>query len=215
MIHFSHCKHCSLHQDYGGIAVVLKEQINDWLKLYATEKRRAHALGVAETALDLAAKHGADPDKAYAAGILHDLARDYPAGELLARAEHFHIPVGYWEKSNPVVLHGPVAASVVKERLGMQDEEILEAIRVHTLGAPHMSPVAKIVYLADIIEPGRKFDGVEYLRRLAAENMDCALLAAMDGTINYLLQRKVIIHPKTVEVRNYILMSRLSKEGKI
>lgn len=170
---------------------------------------------VAQTARDLAARYALDEDKAYVAGILHDIARDYSPGELLAKAAQYGIAVGIWEKYQPVVLHGPVAAAIAERDLGIRDREILEAVSVHTLGSADMSPVAKVVYLADIIEPGRRFAEAEHLRQLAEEDLDRAVLGAMDGTITYLIHRRLVVHPQTIEARNKLLVQQTEKEDGI
>ena len=178
----------------------------DWLRLYSNDDRKHHALRVAETAKNLAAIHGADKEKVFIAGILHDIARDYSGKQLLETAEQFGIVVNDSERNCPVVLHGPVAAKIAGSRLRIEDKDILQAIHQHTLAAPAMSLVSKIVYLADVIEPGRQFKAVGELRELARYKLDSALLAAMDSGINYLLGKKEIIHPKTIEARNYYIL---------
>lgn len=191
----------------------MRPDVGKALALYTSKQRKVHAKAVAETAVVLAQKHGLSVDKAFTAGILHDLARDYSDAELLALASHYGISVSAWERMSPVVLHGPVAAAIAKDKLAVNDEEILEAVSVHTLGAPQMSLLSKIVYLADVIEPGREFPGVSQLRNMAKHELNKAMLAAMDSSISYLLRKKVIIHPKTIEVRNAILIAEQAKEG--
>ncbi len=179
----------------------------DWLKLYSNEDRKNHALRVAETAEKLAATHGADKDKVFIAGILHDIARDYSGKQLLESAEQFGIAVSDLERHCPVLLHGPVAAKIADARLHIEDKDVLQAIHQHTLAAPDMSLASKIVYLADAIEPGRQFNSIGELRELARYKLDSALLAAMDSGISYLLEKKEIIHPKTIEARNYYILN--------
>jgi len=185
----------------------LDDKVNQWLRLYRNEARRRHAAAVADTAQELATAHGVDPIKAHTAGILHDLARDINTEELVQRATQWSIKVGHWEKMNPVVLHAPVGAAMANRELGVQDEEILAAISAHTLGVPGMSLLSKVLYLADVIEPGRSFPGLDDIRVLARKNLNGALLAAMDSSITYLLDRRRVIHPQTLEARNSVLIS--------
>ncbi|MFS8512340.1 MAG: bis(5'-nucleosyl)-tetraphosphatase (symmetrical) YqeK, partial [Planifilum fulgidum] len=93
----------------------------------------------------------------------------------------------------------------VREELGVDDEEVLNAIRSHTTGRPGMSLLEKVVFLADYIEPGRSFSGVEEVRRLAREDLDRAILKALDNTIVYLVERGFKVYPLTILTRNDFL----------
>jgi len=106
---------------------------------------------------------------------------------------------------SPVLWHAPVGAEAVREELGIDDEEVLDAIRFHTTGRPGMSLLEKVIFLADYIEPGRSFSGVEEVRRLARENLDRAILKALDNTILYLIERGFKVYPQTLLTRNDML----------
>jgi predicted HD superfamily hydrolase involved in NAD metabolism len=120
-----------------------------------------------ETAGKLAALHGADVRAAEVAGLLHDNARDLSGGELLALCPRFGIAPCEAERLMPCLLHGPVGAGLAKERFGIADERVADAIRWHTTGKADMAPLAKIIFVADAIEPGRDYAGVETARALA------------------------------------------------
>jgi len=170
-----------------------------------SEKRYQHSVQVADTAQIMAEKFDLNSQKAYLTGLLHDYARDMPFSELIEIAEKNQLMLHPLEKAVPELLHGPVGAFLLLRDMGVQDEEILNAVKHHTLGAVQMSDFEKVIYLADMIEPGRKYPGVEELRKLAYKNLDQAMLFGLENTIKYCLEKKKILHPQTVEVRNWFL----------
>lgn len=177
------------------------------LRKTLSAKRYLHSMGVCQTAAELAERFGTDIFQAMVAGLLHDCARELPNNTLLKRAVDFDIVVGSLEKSSPVLLHAVISAHLAAEEYGIDDEAILRAIALHTTGGAGMSKLDKIIFLADFIEPGRAFPGVDKLRKLAGENLDKAVLAAFDQTIRHLLEKEMIIHPASVAGRNELLTS--------
>jgi predicted HD superfamily hydrolase involved in NAD metabolism len=171
-----------------------------------TPKRLKHSLGVSETAVALAGRFGADVAKARLAGLLHDCAREMPSNILLQTAEAFGIVVNDVEQREPMLLHAPVGAFIAIRDYGVDDPEVLRAITWHTTGGPVMSLLDNIIFLADFIEPGRSFPGVDKLRRSAEDSLQTALLAAYDQTLEYLIYKRGLIHPATVEGRNALLL---------
>jgi len=167
-------------------------------------RRWRHSLGVAETADRLAAHWGVDPRKAYLAGILHDYAREIPRETLPGIAEAYGCQVLEPEREHPVVLHATVGAILAERELGIDDPEVLQAIARHTLGAADMSILDKIIFLADVIEPNRDYDGVEELRHLAVTDLNQAMLAALDYNIAYFIKKQELIHPLTMVTRESI-----------
>lgn len=170
--------------------------------------RYRHSLGVADTAAELAVRYGVDPEQARLAGLLHDYARDLPAEELLKISTSADLISCELERQVPVLLHGQVGAYLVQEELGITDKAVCQAISRHTVGAPNMTVLDKIIYLADTIEPGRNFDGIQKIRSLAATDLDSALLEALKASIIYVLKKGQLLHPATVEARNNILLDR-------
>ncbi|MHA7963870.1 bis(5'-nucleosyl)-tetraphosphatase (symmetrical) YqeK [Paenibacillus sp. CAU 1782] len=180
------------------------------VKAEMPERRWIHTEGVMATSILLAKRFGGDPERAELAALLHDVAKfwaidrqaaviaDNGLGvELLAyEKELWHAPVGAWEAGT---------------RFGVDDEDVLNAIRYHTSGRRGMSKLEKIVWLADYIEPGRDFPGINEIRSLSEKNLDIAILAALDATIGVLISRGKLIYPLTVEARNDILKS-INKE---
>jgi len=169
-------------------------------------KRLNHSLGVRDVAVYLARLHGAEPDRAALAGLLHDCARNLPGGELLALARSYGIPVSGVEQVLPVLLHAPVGARLVREQFGVEDEAVLGAIARHTLGDGTMHLLDKVVFVADKVEPGRRFSGVENIRALARRDLNRALLACFDMAIGLALRDGRLLHPQMIDARNRLLL---------
>jgi predicted HD superfamily hydrolase involved in NAD metabolism len=175
------------------------------IKSRLSNRRLQHSLQVAVEARELAVNFGVSPQKAYLTGILHDYAKGMPASELLNIALTNSLLEHEVDRLVPDLLHAPVGAFLLKTELGIDDEEILQAVKCHTLGSLHMSALDKIIYLADMIEPGRDFPGLERLKCLAWRNLDEGMLFGLESTIKYCLDQQRIIHPLTIEVRNHFL----------
>ncbi|NTW72559.1 MAG: HD domain-containing protein, partial [Eubacteriaceae bacterium] len=110
------------------------------------------------------------------------------------------------------LMHGPVGRLVARKEFGIEDEEVLSAIEFHTTGKANMTLLEKIIYLSDFIEPTRNYKGVRKLRKLALTNLDQALAMAFDNTIRFVISIESVLHPRTIEARNYLLMN--TKEEK-
>ena len=107
---------------------------------------------------------------------------------------------------NPSILHGLVGSIIAREVMGIKDEDILSAIRYHTTGRKNMSILEKIIYIADYIEPLRKFNGVEELRSLSKMNLDEAVIQSLENTIKYVISQNGLLHTDTIDARNYLLI---------
>lgn len=172
------------------------------------EKRFAHSIGVRDTAVMLAARYGVDTEKAKVAGLLHDCAKNVSKEESIRRCEEAGIPlkpVCYIEKG---LVHSYLGAIVAKTEFGISDEEILSAIYYHTTGHEDMPLLTKIVYLSDIIEPGRNVPNLEELRQLAMEDLDEALIQAINSTICHVLQKGSVLDCDTVMARNFLVQEK-------
>lgn len=168
------------------------------------EKRLIHTMGVVEAAIQLAEQYGADKEKAELAAILHDLAKYWPRDAMRLLIEESPIDnalltyhLSLW--------HAPVGAYYIEKHGLTADQEILDAIRFHTTGRRGMTLLEKIVFLADYIEPGRRFPGVDDVRAIAKENLDLAVLQALINTMKLLIDRKQQIHPDTINAYNDII----------
>ncbi len=194
------------------------ELIRMRLKAAIPGARYEHSRRVEQESRRLAVRFGADPEVCALAGLLHDCARDLPFDELAAiwhrlGSEQAPEPIAM----NPALLHGPAGAVVAREAYGVCDPRVLSAIRLHTLGAPDMAVEDKVVCLADYIEPGRRFQGVDTVRSLAQCDLDLALVHALDGTIKHLIELGALIDVSAILTRNALLRSyrRTLKAGDI
>lgn len=169
-----------------------------------------HLEGVSRLAAELAPRYGADPSRAALAGFLHDLARARDPRDLAAQAEQMGLAVDPVESAVPVLLHGPVAAAVAERELGIHDPEIVDAIACHSTGRWGMSPLEKTVFLADKLDPekGAYYPGLEDLPQLSVRDPDGAVLAFLEWQIRRLVEQGGLVHPATVQARNWVLLQR-------
>lgn len=179
--------------------------MKDKLKRTLSEKRYKHSLGVCDEAVKLAKLYGADTEKAYMAGLLHDCAKGYDTNKQIELCAEYGIALDKITLSCKAVIHAPLGAAVAKDEYGIDDEEILEAIRCHTVAKENMSLLDKIIYIADMIEPMRDFDGVDKLRKAAYKNIDEAFIMGLKQSIVFNAEKNKIIHPDTISAWNYML----------
>jgi predicted HD superfamily hydrolase involved in NAD metabolism len=180
------------------------ERLLDATRRQMSETRWEHTLRVRETALELARREKVDPGKTEIAAILHDYCKFWRDDELIHWIHEYRLPSDLL-CYNKELWHAPVGAEVARVEFGILDEDILNAIRYHTSGRPGMSKLEKIIFLADYIEPGRRFPGVDEVRELAARDLDQAVLRAMDNTIIFLISRGQKVYPLTMLARNGML----------
>lgn len=178
-----------------------RDELIAHLKEAISSKRVEHILGVEKTAVELAAQYGENAEKASIAALLHDFAKERPDEEMrdLIISENMDLELLQFGNN---IWHGPTGASLVQTRFGVTDEDILNAIRNHTVGAPEMRLLEKIIYVADYIEPGRHFPGVEEARRLAYTDLDAAVAYATEQTLHHLMEKRAKIYPKAIETYN-------------
>ncbi len=172
-------------------------------------QRFAHCLGVMDTAIILAKRFNVNEQQAAIAGLLHDCARQFETKDLIAESRKRHLYITDIDLQLPILMHAPLGTAIAKEEYDVHDTAILKAIASHTVGGANMSDLDKIVYLADMIEPHRNFDGLEKIRQAAAEeDLDSAMIRAFDQSIIFIMRKGHTIHPYTVAARNEILLKR-------
>ncbi|MGI5850887.1 MAG: HD domain-containing protein [Clostridiales bacterium] len=171
-------------------------------------ERLQHSIRVMESARSLARLHHTDEDKAAIAGLLHDCAKGFSGSELIERSKEYGIELDQISLCQRGLIHGPLGARVANDIFGIEDMDILSAIEYHTYGKKDMGFLEMIVYLADLIEPARTFEGVDELRDLASEDLQGAMLKALDNTIKRVIARGGLIHPNTLEARNSIIINK-------
>jgi predicted HD superfamily hydrolase involved in NAD metabolism len=183
-----------------GELKVSENAIRQRVQASLSAARFEHTVGVVETAEQLAQRYGVDVKRARLAAWIHDVAREWPAEQLMQFAEKVEIPSGF--ASIPAILHGPIGAHLAGEWFGIDDEDVKNAIRYHTTGRVGMSDLEKVIILADAIEPGRRYPGVERIRELALRDLNTALAESFDNTLLYLIKTHQPIFPLTVMARN-------------
>ena len=177
----------------------LLDDAEDYARERLSGKRYAHTSRAADVAERLARIHSLDPKRARLAALLHDTAREVGKEELLRVAEEEDLYMSDFEREWPILLHGPVAAELARRDLGVEDEEVREAVRHHTTGGQGMGSLALALFVADKIEPARTGPNVEELRDLAVEDLCQAATAALEGSISYNELRGYQTHPKSRE----------------
>ena len=169
-------------------------------------KRYEHSLRVYETALKMAEHFHADVKKVAIAALIHDCGRQIPKEDSVDKAGELGITVDPVEKNQPILLHAKLGVYYAIHKYGVnpEDREVLDAIRYHSTGTADMTDTAKIVFLADLIEPGRDFEGVEAIREASFQDLDLGMLLSYDNTIRYLLEDGLLIHPDAIAGYNQL-----------
>ena len=181
-------------------------EIENDLENILTAKRFRHTLNVVEAAEQLARTFGSDPNQARLAALLHDCAKNLSDQQLLGYAKKHQIKIDRVSQHDPQLLHGPVGAILAKERYGVDDVAIHQAIYYHTTGSKNMTPLDKIIYLADYIEKDRSFPGVDPIRQMAETDLDQANIMALTNSICHVAQTGALIHKRTIDARNNLII---------
>ena len=187
---------------------MIKDWFYDKLKSDIGTNRYNHSLRVMEVSKELAIKYGCSVEKAALAGLLHDCGKLQGDINLLKMANDFDIILDSVMENNHELIHCVIGAELAKREYNVEDEDVLNAIRYHTTGRENMSLLEKIIYIADLIEPGRNFEGVERLRSLAYKDIDECLLSALNNTIKYVIDNDKLIHLDSIKARNYLLIQK-------
>lgn len=187
------------------------DYIKEKLKNCLSEERYCHTLGTADCAVELAKKYGVDEKKAYLAGLLHDCAKCKTNDELLKIIKENLKDIDICELQNYKTLHAPVGAYFAQTEYGIEDKEILDAIRYHTIGRVNMSFFEKVIFLADKIETNtreKKYtDGIRAILNANPDQtgLNLALLECFGQTLKSLVNRELKICKTTVDVYNELL----------
>ncbi len=182
----------------------MQQTIKNHIKEILTPKRYEHSLLVAETAKILAEKYKISLEKAEIAGLLHDCAKDISIEKMkkMLKNEKAILEIADFQ---PQILHGFAGAVYARNVFRIEDIEILDAIKYHTVGRRNMSLLDKVIYVADIIEPSRKCSKIDEIRIEAEKNIDDAILKEIENKIAFLISKNIPIHINTIEMRNYII----------
>ena len=182
------------------------DEYKQLLKSRLNEKRYIHSLAVADEAKRLAALYGADQCKAYLAGLLHDITKNASMSEHFLIFDTYGIKLNAVEKSAEKLWHAMSGAAYVKHYLGIDDDDIIGAIRYHTTAKAGMDTLQTVLYLADFTSSDRDYDDVDVMRDLVDKSADRALSYALSYTINELLGKGAPIHPDTVSAYNEVVL---------
>ncbi len=175
--------------------------------------RYKHTLGVVETAEKLAVFYGVEVEKAKIAALLHDCAKDYPSELTTRLCKECHIKIDDVIRKNINLAHGFLGAKVAKKEYEVHDKEILDAIKYHTFGRENMTLLDKIIFIADYIEPNREdFAGLTEVRKLAYEDIDKAMIVALQTTIQF-TEAKKNPNKNTVHTLSREALAYLQKQG--
>ena len=168
------------------------------------EKRFKHSLRVAETAVKLAEIYGGDKDKANLAGVLHDYCKYDDLSTMYQIARQHDLDSELLSYGGEI-LHGPVCAAIMRSEFGVEDEEVLLAIKNHTTGRKEMTKTEKLVFIADYIEPGRKTPGVEEIRDMAYNqgSLDKTIYEISKRTVLFLISKDITVYGTTISCLNY------------
>lgn len=175
----------------------------DWLRGRLTEKRYTHSLAVRERAAELAKIHGVDAEKAALAGLLHDCCHSMPFEEQLKIINAHGILLDDFIMAQPQLWHAVAGGLVIAEDLGIEDAEIISAVRLHTTGAKDMTKLEQVVYLADLTSGDRDYPEVKENRRLAEKSLTLCMIKSLSYTINTLAAKNAPIVRDAWEAYNY------------
>lgn len=165
--------------------------------------RFIHVLGVCKFAVKMAEIFGEDIKKTYTAALLHDIAKNTDEKKMYEMCAENGVFLDEFELENPQLVHAKLGAYLAKAEYGVKDEDIINAVKWHTLGRCNMTKLEKIIFVADMVEEGRKFPGVENLRRAAFENLDKAVYLCADATIRFNEERKRPVHKNAYMLREH------------
>ena len=187
---------------------VIKANVRNFLD----EKRYEHVKRVTKCAVEMAKIYGVPVEKVEASAWLHDVAKFFDLSVMIDLTKGKYPEVADKMSQSTAVLHGFAGAEFVRqnyELFGVDDEEILDGIKYHTIGCENMNTLAKIVYLADAIEEKRSWEGVEKARELAKTDLDEAIKFEIEEKLKYLLAKDSIIHPNVIKFRNSIIANKI------
>lgn len=183
-----------------------------YLKGTLSAKRYAHSLNVAAECRKLALKYGEDSDRAYFAGLLHDICKELPDEEQLELVRRSSFTVCREELETRSLWHAVAGAYFVKTEFGIEDIDLLNSIRFHTVGRAGMSRLEEIVYLGDLVSADRDYKDVGKMRKLAYTSLNEAMLEALSFSMKSVVKKGGLIPLCTAEGYNFY--ARLTREEK-
>ena len=188
--------------------MLTEEEMHRKLRSTQKERRYFHTMGVVKEAVRLAPKFGIEVEKAKIAALLHDCAKNFEQDRFLEIAAEYGVTLDEYALKEPALVHAFLGAAVAYRDYGVTDKEILDAIYYHTTARANMTNLEKLIYIADMIEPGRTMPQAEELRKKVETNLDDALIYAIDCSIKHVIKKGRLIHPDSIHARNYLIERR-------
>lgn len=179
------------------------EKIKTDLESSLSKYRYEHSIRVAEETKTLAKYYGVNEENAYIAGLLHDIAKEYNEEENKYWVDKYNLDKRLLDKKNSKICHAEIGAVVAKELYQVNDE-ICQAIKYHTIGNIDMNMLDKIIFIADKIESGKNYPGIEEERDLAYKNIDKALINCLENTKKKLERENRTLDVESEKLFNYL-----------
>ena len=170
--------------------------------------RYIHSCNVAEEAVLLAKLYGYDEEKAYTAGILHDITKEFSKDEQLQIMRDGGIILDDVQKIAPKLWHSVSGSVYIQTHLGMTDPDIINAVRYHTTGRAGMSLLEKIIYIADYTSAERSYNGADTMREKSRRSLEEAMLFSCQFTLQKLSSQAAAIHPDQLACYNEIVLNQ-------
>ena len=191
-----------MEPEFGGVAAQYREKYDSYTKLLKTlltEKRYHHTLCVAKEACRLAQKYSSNTEKAFLAGLLHDITKNFSEESQLQLFNEFGIILTELEKNAPKLWHAMLGAAYIEKKLNITDKDIINAVRYHTTARKNMSLLEKIIYLADFTSEERDYDGVDEMRKNVDISLEKAMSEALIFSVEDLKKKGCPVHKDTYE----------------
>lgn len=179
-----------------------REDLEQFMIKHLKPSRYEHSLGVEKMATELAKIHGADPEKAAFAGRYHDIAKGFDNHDINHCIMKYDIDRKYM--GNPALAHSKVAAAILEHEYGVDDEDVLNAVKSHTTGRVGMSLLEEVVYVADAIEENRNYPELKQLQAEARVNLDLACYHIMNYAVQMIMEKGRELDEETLDAREFI-----------
>ncbi|MBE6907172.1 MAG: HD domain-containing protein [Ruminococcaceae bacterium] len=181
------------------------QQLDKLAKEMLSDKRYYHTRCVVDQAEKLARIYNCDLEKAMTAGWLHDICKEMPREEQLQWLTKYGIILDSVQQDQPKTWHGMAACGFMKWKLGIYDEDVLQAVRYHTTACGNMTLLDEVVYLADLTSKDRSYPDIEKMRTLAEIAVGPAMKYAMCYILGDLISHERGISRDSFEAYNYYI----------
>ena len=179
-------------------------EILEFARENVKESRYEHTLRTAKKTVELCEKYHLKKNDGYLAGISHDICKDFSDEEMIALAKKDGKEITELEKAKPALLHGRCAAVLLEEKFGIRENDIIEAVQYHTFGKVGMCDLAKVLFIADKIEPGRPHVTEQYYKRLEKLTLNELMYIIVKENVDYLEKKQNSVAPQTYKLLEWI-----------